>query len=99
MDEYDESTYGERIADVYDEMYPEAEKAAVDLLFELADGDRVLELGIGSGRIALPLHQRGAASTSRCTADMIDRPLAGATPTGTGAASSETRGAARWPAM
>ena len=32
---------------------------AVDLLAELAGGGRALELGIGTGRIALPLAQRG----------------------------------------
>ena len=32
---------------------------AVDLLAELAAGGRALELGIGTGRIALPLAQRG----------------------------------------
>ena len=32
---------------------------AVDFLAELAGGGRALELGIGTGRIALPLAQRG----------------------------------------
>lgn len=58
MKQYDDTTYGERIAEVYDEMYAKYD-AAIDLLHELARGGRVLELGIGTGRIALPLHRRG----------------------------------------
>lgn len=59
MKQYDDTTYGERIAEAYDELYAEYEEAAIDLLCELARGGRVLELGIGTGRIALPLHRRG----------------------------------------
>jgi SAM-dependent methyltransferase len=53
--------YGRNIADDYDAIYGEAfdTEAAVDRLAELADGDRVLELGIGTGRLALPLSKRG----------------------------------------
>src|SRR6516162_8035933 len=61
MDEYGPETYGERVADVYDEWYRQlhdvGEEAA--LLAELAAGGRALELGIGTGRIALPLAARG----------------------------------------
>lgn len=32
----------------------------VDRLVELAEGGRVLELAIGTGRVAVPLHERGA---------------------------------------
>lgn len=59
--EYDEATYGQRIADIYDELYEslfDAEGAA-DFLAALAEGGRALELGIGTGRIALPLVGRG----------------------------------------
>ena len=62
MEQYGPATYGERIADVYDEWYnqlladPAAEAA---LLADLAAGGRALELGIGTGRIALPLQARG----------------------------------------
>ncbi len=38
---------------------PEVVDPAVDLLAELARGGRALELGIGTGRIALPLARRG----------------------------------------
>src|SRR3954468_4440128 len=38
---------------------PEAVGPAVDLIAQLAGDGRALELGIGTGRIALPLAQRG----------------------------------------
>jgi len=59
--DYDLSTYGDRIAGVYDDWVAglvETE-AAVALLAELAGQGPALELGIGTGRIALPLAQRG----------------------------------------
>lgn len=61
MEDYDAATYGDRIADVYDEWYePRMDPTAtVDFLAELARGGRALELGIGTGRIALPLAARG----------------------------------------
>jgi SAM-dependent methyltransferase len=61
VSEYDASTYGERIADVYDSWYPPRMDPgpAVALLAELAEDGPVLELGIGTGRIALPLRERG----------------------------------------
>lgn len=59
MKEFDERTYGDRIAAIYDELYPDYEEATVDLLEELAGDGRALELGIGTGRLALPLSRRG----------------------------------------
>jgi SAM-dependent methyltransferase len=59
MNDYDSSTYGERIAGVYDLWFGGFDEAAVALLGDLARGGRVLELGIGTGRIALPLAERG----------------------------------------
>jgi len=59
METYTASTYGERIAEVYDERHPAFEEAAVRLLAELAAGGRALELGVGTGRVALPLAARG----------------------------------------
>ncbi|MFD0266118.1 class I SAM-dependent methyltransferase [Streptomyces sp. NPDC127106] len=51
------------LADVYDLMYPPRSPdidAAVDFLAALAPATgRVLELGVGNGRIALPLSRRG----------------------------------------
>lgn len=49
MDSYNEATYGERIADIYDEWYRTYDEAAIVTLSELAQGGRALELGIGTG--------------------------------------------------
>jgi SAM-dependent methyltransferase len=59
-----EDHFGERVAERYDEssadMFdPAVVDPAVDFLAELAGGGAALELGIGTGRIALPLSQRG----------------------------------------
>ena len=60
MKEYSVSTYGDRIAGVYDEFYKPAKVAErVDMLAELAAGGRALDLGIGTGTFALPLAARG----------------------------------------
>src|SRR3954468_21022233 len=56
----DASTYGERIADRYDDEFQGSIEPQVALLAALAaPGNRVLELGIGTGRVALPLAERG----------------------------------------
>lgn len=59
MDEYSDETYGEHIADVYDELYSDHDPAAIATLAGLAQGGRALELGVGTGRIALPLQEAG----------------------------------------
>ena len=59
MDSYREETYGQRGAGVYDEWYAGHNPAAIDMLKELAQGGHALELGIGTGRIALPLQEAG----------------------------------------
>ncbi|GAB3826943.1 class I SAM-dependent DNA methyltransferase [Dactylosporangium cerinum] len=56
--------FGERVAARYDESSremadPAVVQPAIDTLAKLADGGRALELGIGTGRIALPLAARG----------------------------------------
>jgi SAM-dependent methyltransferase len=48
-------SYGETVAGIYDAWYSDVDPRAVDALADLARGGRVLELGIGTGRIALPL--------------------------------------------
>ena len=58
-DAFDPTFYGERIADVYDDLYREVDEEAVGRLAEFAGEGRALELGIGTGRIALPLQHRG----------------------------------------
>jgi SAM-dependent methyltransferase len=61
MTDYSAATYGDRIAEIYDELYafPDATESAVGLLAELAEGAPVLELGVGTGRLAVPLSERG----------------------------------------
>jgi len=54
-----DTTYGDAIADIYDEMHAIDPNDAVALVAELADGGRVLELGVGTGRVAIPLVARG----------------------------------------
>ncbi|GAA3368535.1 class I SAM-dependent methyltransferase [Streptomyces sannanensis] len=63
MDDED-GYFGESVAATYDESSAEMFESsvvdpAVDVLAGLADGGRALELGIGTGRIALPLARRG----------------------------------------
>ena len=59
-----EDYFGERVAARYDDSGPEisgpqAVGPVVDFLADLAGDGAALELGIGTGRIALPLSQRG----------------------------------------
>jgi len=61
---HDDGYFDERIAARYDESAgemsdPGVVDPAVDFLAELAGSGRALELGIGTGRIALPLARRG----------------------------------------
>ena len=61
MEGYGISTYGDKIAQVYDELngsISDAE-AIADFLAGLAGGSPALELAVGTGRIALPLLERG----------------------------------------
>jgi SAM-dependent methyltransferase len=64
MDDYTSSTYGDRIADLYDELFASRRTLSerdetVEALTALAGAGPVLELAIGTGRIALPLAARG----------------------------------------
>jgi SAM-dependent methyltransferase len=59
MKGYGKETYGAAWADDYDAIYPEAPKAMIDRLAEFAGSGRVLELAIGTGRVAVPLAARG----------------------------------------
>jgi SAM-dependent methyltransferase len=58
LNSYSNETYGERVAGVYDEMYSDLDPHAIDALADLAGPGPVLELGIGTGRIALPLVEK-----------------------------------------
>jgi SAM-dependent methyltransferase len=55
------STYGDRAAESYDARFPKwgDEEGAVEFLAKLAGDGRALELGSGTGRIALQLAARG----------------------------------------
>jgi SAM-dependent methyltransferase len=55
MDDYGASTYGDRIAGIYDDWYGEASTEMISRLAEFAGDGPVLELGIGTGRAAIPL--------------------------------------------
>ncbi len=59
MEQHDPKTYGRKMAAVYDAWYPAAEPASIDFLAELGRGNRTLELGVGTGRVALALQERG----------------------------------------
>jgi SAM-dependent methyltransferase len=62
-----ENHFGEQVAARYDDdaeiFAPKAVDPIVDFIFELARGGRALELGIGTGRIALPLSRCGVSVT------------------------------------
>jgi SAM-dependent methyltransferase len=61
MDGYSIDTYGDRIADLYDDWSPGilVTGACVEKLATLAAGGPILELGVGTGRLAIPLAERG----------------------------------------
>ncbi len=58
---YDDQSYGDGFADVYDDWYADITDVAATTaaLTALAAGGRVLELGVGTGRLALPLAAAG----------------------------------------
>ena len=62
MEGYGEDTYGESFADVYDDWYHDVSRvdATVERLRALGGDGPYLELGIGTGRLALPLADTGA---------------------------------------
>ncbi len=85
MDGYDSTTYGERIAEVYDEWYGDGgdltltrignpNEVADQIAILAGSAGRVLELGVGTGRLALPLADRGLAVTGLdASPSMLDR--------------------------
>ncbi len=59
---YDSTSYGDGFADVYDDWYSEVTDvgATVARMVELSgSGGRVLELGVGTGRLAIPMSTAG----------------------------------------
>ena len=77
MADFDPTAYGASgIADEYDDLYADHWEVdgAVELVVELAGGGRVLELGIGTGRLALPLLERGVEVHGiEGSAEMVER--------------------------
>ncbi|CAL9505369.1 Cypemycin N-terminal methyltransferase [Nocardiopsis dassonvillei] len=59
------NTYGDSLAGVYDMIYPASPLAdqAAEFIAGLAPGGSVLELGVGTGRVALPMAARGLKVT------------------------------------
>jgi SAM-dependent methyltransferase len=76
---YDDTSYGAAFADVYDDWYREISDidATIADLVELAGGGAVLELGVGTGRLAIPLayHVEAPATVAGIDASsaMLDR--------------------------
>lgn len=62
MDLFDISAYGDSIAEFYDEHHEGVDlglDATLEVLMDLGGAGPSLELGIGTGRVALPLAERG----------------------------------------
>jgi SAM-dependent methyltransferase len=75
---FDPGEYGRHIGALYDSLvdaaFPTDTNATVALLAELADGGPVLEFGVGTGRLALPLARLGlAVSGIDGSAEMLDQ--------------------------
>lgn len=76
MEGYGAGTYGDRFADVYDDWYADVSdvEGTVDRVAALAAGGPVLELGVGSGRLAIPLAARGLVVHGvEASAAMVER--------------------------
>ncbi|MGW0505706.1 class I SAM-dependent DNA methyltransferase [Micromonospora sp. NPDC003241] len=71
-------TYGEGYAELFDFVYgAEAPDSMVTTLADLAEGGPVLELGVGTGRVAIPLAARGLAVTGVDSSTAMLKTLAG----------------------
>jgi len=72
----DAALYGDSFADVYDEWYGDMfdTAGAVRTLLELAGSGPICELGVGTGRLAIPLAQGGVAVVGiDASAAMLER--------------------------
>lgn len=85
MQGYDSSSYGDAFADVYDDWYRDISDidATAACVASLARRGRVLELGVGTGRLALPLAARGCAVTGVDSSARMLQQLAANDPGGT----------------
>lgn len=73
---YHDSSYGDAFADVYDDWYHGISDIATttEVLAGLAGGGAVLELGVGTGRLAIPLAAKGLEVHGLdASAAMLDR--------------------------
>ena len=73
-----ENYFDERIAATYEAKWPElfepaVVEPAVSFLADLARSGTALELGIGTGRLALPLSQRGGPARRNDPARALER--------------------------
>ena len=60
MKNFNNATYGQKIAAIYDSLYSNLKNdEIIEFLNEYSNTNPVLELGIGTGRIALPLQNMG----------------------------------------
>jgi SAM-dependent methyltransferase len=90
-EEYGPSTYGDRVAGVYDDWFALREDAdeTASFLAELAGEGPALELAIGTGRVALPLAARGVEvhgidSSEAMVAKLREKPGGGDIPVAIG---------------
>ena len=73
---YQSSTYGDGFADIYDDWYQDVTDidGTVEFIMSLAQGKKILELGVGTGRLALPIASTGApVSGVDSSSAMLDR--------------------------
>jgi SAM-dependent methyltransferase len=82
---YDSSSYGQAFADVYDDWYRDLGDidATIAFLAQAAHHGTVLELGVGTGRLAVPLRPMVAAVTGVDTSEKMLERLASNDPLGT----------------
>ncbi len=59
MESYHKSTYGDMWAEHYDDLFPPPQEDVLDFVESRAGGGPILELAIGSGRMAIPILARG----------------------------------------
>lgn len=59
--EYSHNQYGDVFADIYDDWYHDLDNITdvVDFVLQLVESSAVLELGVGTGRLAIPIAQAG----------------------------------------
>jgi SAM-dependent methyltransferase len=76
MHGYEDRDYGDAIADVYDSWYADITDldASIEFLGRFVGDGRVLELGVGTGRLAVPLAAAGASVVGvDVSSAMLDR--------------------------